>query len=154
MAFAQSISSEFNIPLSVLDNWRECDFGEWDGVTYQTLQQNYPERLAQFFSRPAECAPPKGEILDDFCQRIESALHSLHSQYSGQRVLVLTHAGVIRTLVAWCLKINYASGIQFHRFAIDYGSLTHLSLYQDESLFPQLVSLNVLPQVSLQEGFE
>lgn len=148
-AFAQQHAADCELELLIDGSWKECDFGEWDGKTYQSLYQSHPSQVEAFFTSPDKNTPPRGEMLMDFCARVEAALNKLLEQYKGQKVALYTHAGVIRTLVAWCLKMDYASGLQFRRFAIDYASITHLSIFhseqesaQNEKLFPQLMSLN------------
>lgn len=140
--YAQDYAEQANLPLEVNSDWRECHFGDWDGERYEVLHQKYPQEVSAFISDPANNTPPNGETLRDFSLRIERALLKLHQDFQGSNVLLLTHAGVIRTIIAWCLQIDYLSGGQFRRFAIDYASITHLSIYQEDKLYPQLISLN------------
>lgn len=140
--FAKSFSHAHEIPLQVQSQWRECDFGDWDGELYQELYDKEPDAVAAFFSDPAKNTPPNGEALVDFSSRTENAMLDLLNQFSGKNILVFSHAGVIRSLVAWCLGIDYLSGSQFRRFAVDYASVTHISVYQDDNIFPQLKCLN------------
>ncbi len=146
-AFAQQHAEESDIKLLIDNQWKECFFGDWDGKTYHSLYKNSPDEIEAFFSQPDKNTPPKGEALSEFNSRIENALQSLLANFKGQKVALLTHAGVIRTLVAWCLKMDYSKGLQFRRFAVDYASVTHLSIFHGktetgELLFPQLMSLN------------
>ena len=62
-SFAQYISEKNNYPLEISDEWRECQFGDWDGQTYVELHRQFPEDTSQFFSQPAEFTPPNGEPL-------------------------------------------------------------------------------------------
>ncbi|WP_196140980.1 histidine phosphatase family protein [Aliikangiella sp. G2MR2-5] len=141
-AFAQYYADENSQLLHIEEDWRECHFGDWDGQTYQSLHQKYPQEVARFFSVPAVQTPPQGESLLDFCHRVENALTSLLQSYQGKRIAILTHAGIIRTLVAWCLKMDYTQGTHLRRFAVDYASMTHISIYHGDNLFPQLLNLN------------
>ncbi|TQV89621.1 histidine phosphatase family protein [Aliikangiella coralliicola] len=147
-SFAQNFAEENDVNLIIDGAWRECHFGQWDGQSYQQLHQKYPQQVSQFFSDPDQFPPPGGESLKAFSERVEKALKNLVMQHSGQRIAVVTHAGVIRTLVAWCLKMDYASGLHFRRFAVDYASITHLSIYQDDKFYPQLLGLNQRPELA------
>ncbi len=144
--FAKQYAQKNNINphFQIVNNWQECHFGDWDGKTYEDLHAQQPRAMKMFFDDPGNNTPPNGEPLSDFSTRIELALHQLLEQCQGKRIAVLTHAGVIRTLVAWCLNIDYQSGIQFKHFAIDYASVTHISIYQENGHppFPQLKFLN------------
>ncbi|MCW9016782.1 MAG: histidine phosphatase family protein, partial [Kangiellaceae bacterium] len=56
--FAQHLGSESNVPLAIEEAWKECHFGDWDGQTYQSLHQNHPQQVSQFFSEPDKFPPP------------------------------------------------------------------------------------------------
>jgi len=147
--FSQQYADDNNLELLINNHWQECFFGDWDGKTYQSLYQEFPKAIDGFFSEPNKNTPPNGESLSNFNNRIENALMSLLKKYQGKRVAVFTHAGVIRTLVAWCLKMDYSTGLQFKNFAVDYASMTQLSIFHnqantDEAIFPQLKCLNVV----------
>lgn len=147
-AFAQHYAEKQMMNLQISDSWRECHFGDWDGKTYQSLYQQYPQAVSDFFINPDKNTPPNGESLIDFSQRIERTINLLLEQYAGKRIGVITHAGVIRTIVAWCLKMDYTSGVQFRRFAVGYASITHISVYHGDRLFPQLINLNQTSQLA------
>ncbi len=143
--FAKEYTKKNKKNLLVDDAWRECHFGDWDGKSYQSLLEKFPQEMADFFNQPNVNMPPRAEPLLEFSQRIENAMHSLVKEHAGQRVAVFTHAGVIRTLVAWCLQMDYSQGLQFRRFTIDYASITHLSVYSEGEIFPQIVTMNHRP---------
>ncbi len=143
-SFAQHFASEYNVPLLIEEQWRECHFGDWDGRRYQELHQRHPEAVSEFFNDPARFPPPNGEVLTEFNQRVDQALSQLVKRNPGKRVVVLTHAGVIRSLVGACLGMSRLSNAVFQKFSVDYASVTHLSIFHDESQrwFSQLVKLN------------
>ncbi len=142
--FALDLSEQLNCDIGIEPQLREYDFGDWDGKTFQELQQTQTEAIAAFFADPANNTPPNGETLQQFSQRVETAALTLLEAYSEKKIVVLCHAGVIRTLVAWCLGMEYLSGHQFHRFAIDYASITELQVFQqpESPPTPQLLRLN------------
>jgi len=59
----------------------------------------------------------------------------------------MTHAGIIRSLVAWSLGMNRESNEPYQRFAVDYASISEINIFQDKKLFPQLISLNQSPKM-------
>ena len=151
--FAQQFATNNNYSLIINDNWRECHFGDWDGLKYKDLYKKHPKASQGFFDNPNQNMPKNAESLPDFSLRIESSLMQLLEQQKGRKIALFTHAGVIRTIIAWCLDMDYSQGLQFKRFAIDYASITQLSIYHNEaftadkesdkaSLYPQLISLN------------
>ena len=44
--------------------------------------------------------PPDGERVTDFSDRVLGAIARLHQTYAGERVLLISHGGVMRLLLA------------------------------------------------------
>lgn len=143
-AFGTHFSKEKQIPIQIVDSIQEYDFGEWDGLTYSQLREDQLELFAEFIESPYRCPPPSAETLQHFNHRVIDAVSEIEQQYSGSAIALFTHAGVIRTLVAWCLGMDYKNGLQFQRFSVDYASITHLTIFNDGQIFPQLRSLNFM----------
>jgi probable phosphoglycerate mutase len=72
---------------------REQDQGEWTGLTKAEVKRIWP-RLAR--ERPRR--PYGGETPTQLTQRVRVELEDLASRYAGRRVLVVTHAGVIKAV--------------------------------------------------------
>jgi len=143
--FAKHIAVQQQLPLHINPDFAEFDFGDWDGRSYQDLHNDFPQDMHNFFIDPANNPPPNGESLADFSQRVEAALLSVLQQHQGKRIALFVHSGVIRTLIAWCLKIDYLQGVQFQRIKIDYASISHISVFAHEGEhFPQLCYTNKL----------
>lgn len=143
-AFATQLATERNRPLTVDVDFREYDFGEWDGLSFTELNDRDPELMANYFSDPAAITPPQGESLIGFSARVQQAIESLLRQHTGKRLVILCHAGVIRTAVAWCLNLPYEKAIHVHRLGIDYGSQTKIIVHHAEGHhYPQLVGMNI-----------
>jgi alpha-ribazole phosphatase len=56
--------------------------------------------LGRFWNDPYGFTPPEGETLLAFEARILGALQRLQARYAGERLLLVTHGGVIRLLLA------------------------------------------------------
>ncbi|MCE7791611.1 histidine phosphatase family protein [Salipaludibacillus sp. CUR1] len=83
---------------------RECDFGDWEGKTYEDLKNLKDYR--RWIDDPQLQPIPGGESWEEFSERIDEWLNEL---LAGQedvaagrttRVLTVTHGGVIRYLVS------------------------------------------------------
>jgi alpha-ribazole phosphatase len=58
------------------------------------------EGLGRFWADPYAFTPPDGEPLVDFEARVLDALERLHARFAGRHLLVVTHGGVMRLLLA------------------------------------------------------
>lgn len=93
---AEIIARAFRLPPPVcLDGLKERNFGVIQGVPKAELAELNPVILQQILKRNPATDFDQGESMDEFADRIFAALHFLGRQYSGQRVLVITHGWVM-----------------------------------------------------------
>ncbi|WP_347330331.1 histidine phosphatase family protein [Marinimicrobium locisalis] len=97
-AFAETAAERLGLPLILEPDLREMHFGDWEGRLYQDIWDSDPT-LALWGEDPEQHTPPQGEPLADFDQRVNTALDHLAQRQAGQRLLVVTHGGVIRLLL-------------------------------------------------------
>lgn len=77
---------------------RERGFGQFEGLTYAQIEQQWPEGARRWRERDADFGAPGGERLADFCERSLAVVLRLAARHAGQSVLVLTHGGVLDCL--------------------------------------------------------
>jgi alpha-ribazole phosphatase len=98
--FAEELAAQHGLPLSLEPDLQELHFGAWEGRSAAELMQTNAVELGLFWSDPYGFTPPEGEPLLAFETRILSALQRLQARHVGERLLLVTHAGVIRLLLA------------------------------------------------------
>lgn len=103
-----------------LDEWR---VGDWEGRTYLDLKKNEPEAYRAWSGDPIHNAPPGGESIVDLQRRVASHTTLLIAQYAGKRLVLVTHAGVIRSMLVEALGIPVAN---FWRVAVPVGSVSRV----------------------------
>lgn len=150
LSFASKYATNNSYDLVIDSTWQECDFGDWDGIKYAELAQKFSTKFSNFINNPAVNTPPNGEGLADFYLRVKLGVEQLLLKYPGEKILLVTHSGVIRSLLAWCLKIDFIgqpdqATVPFQRIKIDYASITQIDIWNEDSLLPQIVSLNHTP---------
>lgn len=97
--FAKELSAMLAIPYEVNDAFREYDFGVMEGLTAIEVLDKHPGVLERFWEDPMLNPPPEGENLAAFEDRVLNGLELLKIQYSSKKVLLVTHGGVIRSLL-------------------------------------------------------
>jgi len=70
--------------------------------------------VARFLRDPVGNRPPGAELLDDFTARVQAGLDDVVQAYAGQRVLLVAHAGVIRSVMAHVLGMPPAVMYRIH----------------------------------------
>ncbi|WP_199702675.1 bifunctional RNase H/acid phosphatase [Jiangella rhizosphaerae] len=126
---ADIIGRRLGLTPTVDEAWRECHFGEWDGLTLAEIGERYPGALAGWYGSPAQ-RPPGGESLDDVVPRITAARDALLAAYPGQPVVVVTHSIPMRTLTRLVLGAPPES---LFRLLPSPGSVTELQYFADGS---------------------
>ncbi|MCG8476805.1 MAG: histidine phosphatase family protein, partial [Cytophagales bacterium] len=121
----------------------------WDGKTYAEIHQSEPEALSAFWSNPYLHTPPQAETLARFNQRVGQAWDQLIQQAPGEQVLLVTHGGVIRQILARILELPEASIASIRRMYLPYGSRCRIEVYVDEQgqpwprlMFPEVAVEN------------
>jgi alpha-ribazole phosphatase len=125
---AEKISKKYGLQIKKDERLREISFGEWEGMSYQEIQAQSSDLLEGWMSDPAHISPPNGETLLQLAERVKSALDEIRSQYEDQTVLLVTHGGVIRTLLCLNLGIDLNRHMQFESAT---GSISELLFYEE-----------------------
>ena len=79
-------------------DFREIDFGRWEGLTREEIEETDPALFADWQSGKPGFKYPEGEERHAFRQRIERGLRRLRATGAAS-VLVVAHKGVVRTLL-------------------------------------------------------
>ncbi|TDD67069.1 bifunctional RNase H/acid phosphatase [Jiangella aurantiaca] len=124
---AEAVAHRLGLQVRIDEAWRECHFGDWDGLTLAQLGERYPDALAAWYESTA-ARPPGGESLDDVARRIGAARDKLVAEYPGQPVIVVTHSMPMRTLTTLALG---APPDALFRLLPAPGSVTELQYYAD-----------------------
>lgn len=140
--FASSFSRKNDQPLEINKEWREMEFGNWVGVDKQEIWDNEAPLLHQLWFNPKSFTAPEGESMQGFIERIQEAWDDVLETHAGKKVLLVTHAGAIRVILATALGISYQETLQFE---IAHAHFTRLRVYADGGV--SLLGLG-LPQIS------
>ena len=127
-AIAERLAAHYQLPLEIAAPWAEMDFGQFDGIAFDDLQQEWPQ-LEQFWQDPIAHPLPDAESLAHFHQRIVTAWQSLIAQSAQESLLVVAHGGVIRQLLAHLLLCDWQQGVFHQRLRIPHASLTRIRLW-------------------------
>lgn len=127
--FANEIKQLKKLPLQIEPRFQELHFGDWEGKTAAEIEQTQPQALQRFYQDPLHNAPPQGETAIAFARRINAAWQDLLTTSRGETILLITHAGVIRSLFCQLLKIPLA---QSFAVTVDYASLSRFCCYHAE----------------------
>ncbi|MCM2130490.1 histidine phosphatase family protein [Larsenimonas rhizosphaerae] len=139
---AQRWAEYWDMPLDHVAALAEMNFGDWDGVPLPDLHARDPEALAAFWARPAAAPPPGAEGLAAFEARVMAGWQAcLSSDRDCSHRVIITHAGVIKALMATLLQLGHTDGCYVHALDIPYAGLVRLRLDWLEGRTDPLVRL-------------
>lgn len=84
-------------PVRLESDFREIDFGRWEGMTRQEIEAADPVLYAEWQARAAGFAFPGGEPREQFRARVLRGLERLEGS-GAAGVLLVVHKGPIRTI--------------------------------------------------------
>lgn len=121
LATAGAIGAATGAPVLVADALDEVDFGAWTGADFAGLEG---EPLWRDWNRARAVArPPGGESMGEAADRIERHMEQLARARPGARIALVTHADMIRALVARVLGLSLDHML---RFDIDPASVSRI----------------------------
>ena len=98
--FAAALGEQLNLPVQLDKDLQELHFGAWEGQSAAALMESDAEALGLFWADPYAFTPPQGEAVSDFAALVLGAIARLHRAHAGERVLLISHGGVMRLLLA------------------------------------------------------
>jgi len=104
---AARIQQSCDVPLHADSRLVEGSFGQWEGLCRDEvikLGGKDAERLALWES-DASTAPPGGESLEEVQERIVSLVEELYREMSGNSIVLVSHVGPIKALLASAMDI-------------------------------------------------
>lgn len=106
---------------------RERCYGVFEGLSRGEIAEQYPEaRIASGAANP-DYTPPGGETQDEFNRRVIGAFDRIASEHAGERVIVVTHGGVVTAFGRYVLGVPANAPRRF-----DIGNTSLSLFYRDE----------------------
>lgn len=138
---ARIAADETGLAVETQADWREIDFGDWDGRLRRDLAED--ARLAAFYADPDANPAPNGETMQTVRARVTSALDRIAAHGDGP-VLVVAHGGSIRMALSILLGIPLA---RLWAFRIACATLVRVEMGTDPAhgLWGELVEIAQCP---------
>lgn len=124
-AFAEELARETDLPLAYEPRLMEINFGDWEGKTAAELEEQDKQAFYAFYDDPLNNTPPCGESLAAFQNRICAAWLDIQHQYQQRHVLVVTHGGSIRIILAQVLNMPLEA---IFRLDVPYAAISRIQL--------------------------
>lgn len=125
---AQLISKIFRKDFEILEELHSRKFGVWSGLTFEQIEEKYPQMLEQLHENPCSYCPEKGENITDFNKRVAKVVKKIVNDNIGNRIIIITHPEVIQAAVAGAIKLPAKNQANIY---IKTGSATQISYFEN-----------------------
>lgn len=126
---ARPIAARYSIPWLQDERLRERDCGVLQGLTREQAATCHAYVYRSYESGQPDYTPPNGESRSAVLQRVMDFLNEKQRQHRGQSIAVVTHGGVIHTVVQ-ALRQSTSTGPRSSQLVN--GSITTVTTDGDE----------------------
>ncbi|GID32963.1 bifunctional RNase H/acid phosphatase [Paractinoplanes brasiliensis] len=128
---AERISDEVGaVPVTIVDDLIEVDFGLWEGLTFAEVQERWPDEMTAWLGSTS-VAPPGGESFQAAAKRVRGAMATVLSSYGGGVVVVVSHVSPIKLILRDALA---ASDAFLHRLFLDAAGISTMDVWPDGNI--------------------
>jgi probable phosphoglycerate mutase len=118
------------VGVTVMPDLIECDFGEWEGLTFAEAQEGWPEAMNAWLDSP-KVAPPGGESFETVAKRARAALGTVLRSYPSGVVVMVSHVSPIKLILRDALAANDAF---LHRLFLDAAGVSTMDVWPDGNI--------------------
>nr|WP_236589409.1 histidine phosphatase family protein [Ramlibacter aurantiacus] len=138
---AQALAARLGLPVELAPAFDEIDFGEWTGRSFEELRAQDADRWACWCDQRSRATPPGGEPFAQVAERAHAGLEQLARRHPSQVVAVVSHADVIKALIAMQLGLSLDA---LERLEIGCASVSAVEMGLDASGAPwsRVLALN------------
>ena len=123
---AEMISKVFKKEVEMLDGLHPRKRGVWSGLTFDQIENKYPQMLDRLHENPCSYCPECGETVLEFNKRVSKILKNVVEENIGNRIIIVTHPEVIQAAVSKAIKLPPKHQAKVY---IKTGSATQISYF-------------------------
>jgi broad specificity phosphatase PhoE len=122
---AGTLADTLGVPCITKRNLREINFGSWEGLTWQQIQEQDEAYARRWTESYPNLPAPGGESFADFQNRVIAEVTEIFNSNDRRQAAVVTHGGVMRVVLqemcglaenqAWELTKPYCSFFRYPR---------------------------------------
>ncbi|GBE41358.1 MAG TPA: alpha-ribazole phosphatase [Nitrospirae bacterium] len=123
---AEIIAEPFGLKPIVIDELKERNFGEWEGMSFDEISDKWPDAFSAWARDPLRFSPMEGESTLDLRERVMPAFNKIMEDHEGEDIAVVSHGGVTRVILCEMLGIPLEN---IFRIEQDFGALNVIEMW-------------------------
>ncbi len=104
----------------------EQNFGDWQGLSWDQMQESDAETYDAFWADPTRSRPPGGESFADQIARTGAVIERLTAEHAGRDIVAVAHGGTIRAALAVALELAPEQGMAIRLDTLSVSVLEHV----------------------------
>ena len=119
---ANVINSDKNIPIELIDELREMDQGDFEGIPFHTLREKYPVELNEWRKNPEKFRIPNGETLGEVKNRMIKFMKNIVETHREDKTIIIVSHNL--ALSSFLCSISEKNLVNFTEFTVESGSIS------------------------------
>lgn len=132
---AKIIAEPHNLEVRLFPEFRELNFGCWEGLNYEEIMQAYGDQARQWYANPATVCIPGGESCLELKERSYKLLLQIIKRHDNEAIALITHGGTIRILIMAAMGWDFSC---FWRISQDNTALNIIAFYEEQAVLKLL----------------
>ena len=99
---AEHAFAHADFDIEYLDSLREIFMGPWEGELYDDIAAREPDSFRHFWHEPHLFQIEGAETFEQLQQRAMDAIAGIFTQHSGQRIAIVSHGALIKSVRCHC----------------------------------------------------
>lgn len=123
---AEIIAEPFGRKPVVVDGLKERSFGQWEGMTFDEVGEQWPDAFNAWADDPLKFSPLGGESTLETRDRVIPVFRKIVDDHQGEEIAVVSHGGVTRVILCEMLGIPLEN---IFRIEQDFGALNVIEMW-------------------------
>lgn len=117
---AEIISKRINKPLVINKSIREINFGSWEGLTIEEIQNQYKDEYLIWLKEPDKLDIKGFENLRSLQNRAMESVNDIILENSGKSVAIVSHGAILKTIILGllCIDISHYKNISLSNVSL------------------------------------
>ncbi|QQY80650.1 putative phosphoglycerate mutase [Keratinibaculum paraultunense] len=104
---AKIIGNKIKLEVTIMKEFREINFGIWEGMTNEELLQNFYDEIQIWRRNPEKLSLEKSESLQMLQERAMKGINNIIAENKEKsNILVVSHGATIKTIILGLLNID------------------------------------------------
>ena len=106
LATAKPLCDAVGLPMQRRDGLKEVGYGDWEGLTPEEVQTQFPNDYINWLTEPAWNAPTGGETAVEVATRASQVVAQIVAEQVSGNVLIVSHKATLRLILCSLLGID------------------------------------------------